>query len=208
MNDRKYIQHHLKHLLKNILPQSLTIPFDISVFSGIGNRNYDDEELGRSFFEEILEMLYEIRPRLDFSFSLYQIPAQGEGWHDRFVLTNNLMIEASGGFSVFGPVERDIKAQKDCNFHICQPILDKNGDTEDYYNWIKKTSVESHKESRYQHRRFANTENRYNRLCYLQIEYSLFNIPYSKSICKSTLGISHTFFPASSSNSLFPKDVV
>ena len=164
LNDRKYIQHHLKHLLKNVLPHSLAIPFDISVFSGIGNKNLDDEELGRSFFEEILKMLHEIRPRLDFSFSLYQIPAQGEGWHDRFVLTNNLMIEASGGFSVFGPVERDIKAQKDCNFHICQPILDKNGDTEDYYNWIKKTSVESHKESRYQHRRFANTENRYNRL--------------------------------------------
>lgn len=164
LNERKYIQNHLKHLFKNVLPQSLDIPFDISIFSGIGPQNYDDIELGKSFYEEILKMLQEIRPHLDFSFSLYQIPAQGEGWHDRFLLTNNLMIEASGGFSVFGSVERVIKAQKDCNFHICQPTLDKNGDTEDYYNWIKKTSVESHKESRYKHRRFANTENHYNRL--------------------------------------------
>lgn len=164
LNERKYIQNHLKHLLKNILPLSLSIPFDISIFSGIGNKNFDDEEFGRSFYEEILDMLQEIRPRLKFSFTLYQIPAQGEGWHDRFILTNNLMIEASGGFSVFGPVEREIKAQKDCNFHICQPILDKNGDIDDYYNWIKKTSRESHKEARYQHRRFGTNENRFNRL--------------------------------------------
>ena len=164
LNERKYIQNHLKHLLKNILPLSLSIPFDISIFSGIGNKNFDDEELGRSFYEEILDMLQEIRPRLKFSFTLYQIPAQGEGWHDRFVLTNNLMIEASGGFSVFGPVEREIKAQKDCNFHICQPVLDKNGDIDDYYNWIKKASRESHKEARYQHRRFGTKENCSNRL--------------------------------------------
>lgn len=164
LNERKYIQHHLKHLFKNILPHSLSIPFDISIFSGIGKYNLDDEGLGLSFYDEILKMLQEIRPRLEFSFTLYQIPAQGEGWHDRFVLTNNLMIEASGGFSVFGPVERDIKAQKDCNFHICQPTLDKNGDTEDYYNWIKRTSIESHKDGGYQHGRFGTRENHYNRL--------------------------------------------
>lgn len=164
LNERKYIYFHLKHLLKNILPESLDIPFDISIFSGIGGKNYDDEELGRSYYKEILEMLHEIRPSLDFLFTLYQIPAQGEGWHDRFLITNNMMIEASGGFSVFGPVEREIKAQKDCNFHICQPTLDKSGDTDDYYNWIKKTAVESHKEGRYQHRRFGTNENIANRL--------------------------------------------
>lgn len=164
LNDKKYIQYHLKHLFKNILPESLDIPFDISIFSGIGGQNLDNEKLVQSFYEEILEMLQDIRPNLKFSFTLYQIPAQGEGWHDRFVLTNNLMIEASGGFSVFGPVEREIKAQKDCNFHICQPLLDKNGDTDDYYNWIKKTSRESHKEARYKHRRFGTDENCFNRL--------------------------------------------
>ena len=164
LNDRKYIQYHLKHLFKNILPESLDIPFDISIFSGIGGNNFDNEELGQSFYKETLEMLQNIRPNIKFSFTLYQIPAQGEGWHDRFVLTNSLMIEASGGFSVFGPVEREFKAQKDCNFHVCQPTLDKNGDTEDYYNLIKKTSIESHKEDRYQHRRFGTKDNSYNRL--------------------------------------------
>ncbi len=164
LNERKYIQNHLKHLFKNILPQTLDIPFDISIFSGIGPQNYDDVELGKSFYEEILKMLQEIRPHLEFSFTLYQIPAQGEGWHDRFILTNNLMMEASGGFSVFGRMEGVIKAQKDCNFHICQPTLDKNGDTDDYYNWIKKTSKESKKEEGYRHRRFGTKENQGNRL--------------------------------------------
>ena len=160
LNDNKYIHNHIKHLLKNILPSSLNIPFDISIFSGIGSKNFDDIELGRSFFEDILGMLHEIRPHLSFSFTLYQIPAQGEGWHDRFLITNNMMIEASGGFSVFGPVKGEIRAQKDCNFHFYQPILDKNGDTDDYYNWIKKTSLEAQKEERYQHRRFGTEDNR------------------------------------------------
>lgn len=160
LNERKYIQNHLKHLFNNILPQSLDIPFDISIFSGIGPQNYDDVKLGQSFYEEIQKMLQEIRPFLEFSFTLYQIPAQGEGWHDRFILTNNLMIEASGGFSVFERVKGVINARKDCNFHICQPTLDKNGDTDDYYNWIKKTSKESKKEEGYRHRRFGTNENR------------------------------------------------
>lgn len=166
LNERKYIQHHLKHLLKNILPDSLTIPFDISIFSEIGKYNLDDEELGRSFYKDILDMLQKIRPNpnLKFSFTLYQISAKGEGWHDRYVLTNNMMIEATGGFSVFGPDNGGIKAKKDCKFHIYQPILDKNGNMNDYYNLIKKTSRESHKEARYQHRRFGTNENRFNRL--------------------------------------------
>lgn len=164
LNERKYIQNHLQHLFKIILPHTMDIPFDISIFSGIGPQNYDDVNLGKSFYEEILKMLQEIRPHLEFSFTLYQIPTQGEGWHDRFILTNNLMIEASGGFNVFGRMEGVIKAQKDCNFHICQPTLDKNGDTDDYYNWIKKTSKESKKEEGYHHRRFGTKENQKNRL--------------------------------------------
>ncbi len=160
LNEDKYIHQHLKHLLKNVLPQSLDFPFDISVFSGIGKNNLGDKELGQTLFNEIEKMLHEIRPCLTFSFSLYQIPASGEGWHDRYILTNSLMIEATGGFDVFGYNEGKIVAKKDCKFHIYQPILNKNGDTDDYYNWIKKTSLESQKEERYRHRRFGTEKNR------------------------------------------------
>jgi len=160
LNESSNINKHLRHLLNNILPESLDMPFDISIFSGIGKNNFDDKELVQSFYTKIQEMLQKIRPNLIFSFSLYQIPAQGEGWHDRYVLTNTLMIEATGGFDVFGRDREsgNFIARKDCKFHIYQPILNKNAD--DYFQWIKKTSLESKKEERYQHRRFGTENNR------------------------------------------------
>ncbi len=160
LNETKYIHSHIKHLLKNLLPESLNIPFHISIFSGIGKYNYDDASLGNSFFEEIDKMLHEIRPHLTFSFTLYQIPIQGEGWHDRFLITNNLLLEASGGFSVFGRDRGEIIAKKDCNFHLYQPILNRNREIEDYYNWIKKAFEESQKNEAYHHKRFGTNKNR------------------------------------------------
>lgn len=160
LDDSKNIQNHLKHLLKNILPQTLDVTFDISIFSGIGKGNFDNKEIGEKFFEDIEILLKEIRPCLDFSFTMYQIPAQGEGWHDRYVLTNNLLIEATGGFDVFGPRDGKIKAKKDCSFNIYQPILNKSGAAITYNKYIKKTTIESQKEERYQHRRFGTEKNR------------------------------------------------
>ncbi len=158
--DSKNIHNHLKHLLKNILPQTSEFTFDLSIFSGIGKCNYDNKELGEKFFEEIETMLNEIRPCLDISFTMYQIPAQGEGWHDRYILTNSLIIEATSGFDVFGPIHGKIKAKKDCIFNIYHPIFNKSGAAITYNKFIKKTTLESQKEERYQHRRFGTEVNR------------------------------------------------
>lgn len=160
LGDSNYIKYYIRPLLSNILPESLNVPFHISIFSGIGNGNIDDQQLGKDFLDKTDTMLKEIRPRINFSLTLFQIPIQGEGWHDRFVITNNLMIEASGGFSVFGPLGREFVAKKDCNFHFYHPLLNKNGDTDDYYSQIKKTAKESRKEPSYHHRRYGTKENR------------------------------------------------
>lgn len=160
LDDSNNIKNHLKHLLNNILPQTLDVTFDISIFSGIGNGNYDNKELGNKFYEDIKIMLKGIRPCLDFSFTIYQIPAQGEGWHDRYILTNSLIIEATGGFDVFGPSKGKIKPKKDCSFNIYQPTLNKSGAAFTYNKYIKKTTLESQKEERYQHRRFGTEVNR------------------------------------------------
>lgn len=158
LKERKYINIHIKHLLANILPQTVEIPFHLSIFSGLGANN--DAKAGDSYYDEILNMLREIRPKIEFCLTLYQIPISGAGWHDRFVITNNLMIEASAGFECFGRVEGDIIAQKDAHFDVYSPTLSKNGDVDNYYIQINRTSRESKTENEYYHNRFGVKENR------------------------------------------------
>lgn len=158
LNERKYIDHHIKHLLNNILPNSLDIPFHLSIFSGIGKIN--DASLGESYYDAILEKLKDIRPKLDFSLTLYQIPIQGEGWHARYVITNNLMIHATEGFDFFGPVNGEMKAKKAGKFLVYCPWLEKNGDSKELSIWINKTAKESSNGHGYHHDRWGTKENR------------------------------------------------
>lgn len=53
-----------------------------------------------------------------------------------------------------------IKAKKDCIFNIYHPIFNKSGAAITYNKFIKKTTLESQKEERYQHRRFGTEVNR------------------------------------------------
>lgn len=158
LNEKSYIKHHIKHLLSTFLPKTLGIPFHLSIYSGIGKIN--DAQLGESFYYEILQLLNEIRPQLHVSLSLFQIPIQGDGWHDRFIITNNMIIEASAGFDVFGPFEGEITAKKICHFYICSPLLNKNKDTQNYSIWIKKTANEAKYGKGYHHERWGTKENR------------------------------------------------
>ena len=158
LKERAYINHHIKPLLKNIIPESWEIPFHVSIFSGIGQIN--DAKLGESYYDDLLTMLHEIRPGLDFSLTVYQIPIQGEGWHARYVITNNLMIHATEGFDFFGPVGRVLKAKKAGKFIVNCPWLDKNNDLKEYSIWINKTAIESAKGNGYHHERWGAKENR------------------------------------------------
>ncbi len=158
LNERKYIDHHIKHLLNNILPKTLDIPFHLSIFSGIGKIN--DANLGESYYNDILDMLKEIRPKLNFSLTVYQIPIQGEGWHERYVITNNLTIHATAGFDFFGPVNGEMKAKKTGKFLVYCPWLEKNSDIKELSIWINKTAKESSVGKGYHHERWGTKENR------------------------------------------------
>ena len=126
LKEKTYIKYHIKPLLDNILPDLLDIPFHISIFSGIGKINEAND--GESYYDGILKMLQEIRPKLVVSLTLYQIPIQGEGWHARYLVTNNLMINAPDGFDFFGPIHGELKAKKVGKFVVSCPWLEKNND--------------------------------------------------------------------------------
>ncbi len=158
LKERAYINYHIKPLLKSILPETLDIPFHVSVFSGIGQIN--DANLGESYYDDVLTMLHEIRPHLVFSLTVYQIPIQGEGWHARYVITNNLMIHATEGFDFFGPVNKVFKAKRAGKFIVNCPWLDKNDDIKEYSIWISKTAKESSNGKGYHHERWGTKENR------------------------------------------------
>ena len=158
LKERKYINYHIKPLLKNVLPKSLDIPFQISIFSGIGNIN--DATQGESYYNDIVKMLQEICPCLNYNFTLYQIPLQGEGWHARYLITNNLLIHATEGFDFFGPVQGEIKAKKDGKFEVSCPWLEKNNEIKEYSIWINKTAKESTMGNGYHHERWGTKENR------------------------------------------------
>ncbi len=162
LKEKRYIKNHLKHLLSILLPQTLNMQFHLSIFSGIGQMN--DAQLGESFYAEIILMLKEIRPKLDISFRLFQIPIQGDGWHDRYVITNNTIIEATAGFDLFGPLEGKIVAKRVGSFSICCPILNRNKDTEKYVVWLKKASKEALEGKGYHHARFIKEGVEENRL--------------------------------------------
>ncbi len=160
LNKDDYIKFHIKPLLINILPEEISIPFHISIFSGIGKCN--DDKLGALFYDKINQMLKEIRPNLNCSLMLYQIPIQGEGWHDRYILTNNIMINATAGFDFFGPVKGVTCAKKIGSFKLSCPLLDKNNETDIYQIWINKTSQESRRknDNDYHHKRWGTQVNR------------------------------------------------
>lgn len=160
LKENKYIKSHLKHLLNIIVPYELELPFHISVFSGIGPGN--NATTGESAYEEITQVLYEIRPHIDFSLKIYQIPVSDEGWHDRFAITNNLMIESSAGFEHFGREKGELVAKKAMHFDFYCPTLKKE-DADNYYIQIKRATSEAKKESGYYHNRFGLKENK-NRL--------------------------------------------
>lgn len=158
LNERSYIKNHLRNLFDSILPESLDIQFQISIFSGIGKIN--DGQLGESFFNEVLNTLKDIRPNLIFSLTIYQIPIQGEGWHARYLLTNNLMIHATEGFDFWGLVHGEMKAKKAGKFEISCPWLEKNNDIREYSIWINKAAKEATMGNGYHHERWGSKENR------------------------------------------------
>lgn len=159
LKDRKYVDNVIKHLLKNILPESIDLPFQISIFSGIGQIN--DDTLGESFYNDIRAMIQTIRPYLQFDLTVYQIPIQGDGWHRRLLITNTFFIDAPDGFDVF-KYNRDSKqlvASKETCFNIYWPGLSKTK-IDFFYNYIKKTSEESKKKTGYHHARWGACKNR------------------------------------------------
>lgn len=158
LKENKYIKKHIKHLLNNIIPHTVNIPFHISFFSGIGPSN--NASTGQDAYDEIINVLQEIRPKISFSLTLFQIPVSDDGWHDRFIITNNLMIEASAGFECFGRVEGELIASKAMHFDVYCPILSRSVDVDNYYIQINRASNESKKESVYYHNRFGSKENR------------------------------------------------
>lgn len=148
-DEKHYIYTALKPLLNRIMPQKLSIPFHITIFSQPLNcLNWGDNELTKieDVFPYFYDLIKQIRKDLEVSFTLCHSTKTSDrrngvkgDFHSRYILTNCLMVHAEDGTDLYGKNE---KCGKWSRFVFVWPSLDDNRrkDVEYYYRWIEITS--------------------------------------------------------------------
>lgn len=121
---------NLLSLLDALLPQSLEIPFDISLFCDdketktTGGEPYVfPRDIWRERYETIKCKVQDLRPDMQFHISLY---VSRNKFHDRVVLSNNIWIESGAGFNLFVEDRNNpskIIAINNSNVSIITPFL-------------------------------------------------------------------------------------
>lgn len=122
--DKGYVNPNLKNLLDVILPQTIKIPFHLSIFS-IVNKN------GEGIFEDIKKIVSSIRSsefceKTKFYLCYSTI-------HDRFIISNNYCITSGAGFALFN---KKNKPENSTELEIVFPTA--VGGRNQYNLWIKK----------------------------------------------------------------------
>ena len=139
-------------LLYKLLPQTLDIPFHLSIFSqAFGcvtetNNNANGEEV----YDYLEQEIRKIRPQLTIKLSLCHVKTTGDGdgdFHSRHILTNCMAINSEDGFDLFKNKKdrrNNIKcvSGKYARIEIIHPVLSNNKrlESDNYYQWIKISS--------------------------------------------------------------------
>ena len=148
-DEKHYINTALIPLLDKILPQKLQIPFHITIFSQPLNcLKWGEVKLSKpdDIFPYFNDLINKLRKDLHISLTLCHSTKSGEikngergDFHDRYILTNCLLVKAPDGLDISG---KNGKCGKWSNFEFVWPPLDNNKrrDVDNYYRWIDITS--------------------------------------------------------------------
>lgn len=148
-DEKHYVKTALLPILDRIMPQSLQIPFNITIFSQPLNcLNWGCDELTKieDVFPYFYDLIKGLRKDLDVSFTLCHSTKTSErrngvkgDFHARYILTNCLMVQAEDGTDLYGKNE---KCGKWSRFVFVWPSLDDNKrkDVEYYFRWIEIAS--------------------------------------------------------------------
>lgn len=148
-DEKHYVKTALLPILDRIMPQSLQIPFNITIFSQPLNcLNWGCDKLTKieDVFPYFYDLIKGLRKDLDVSFTLCHSTKTSEkrngvkgDFHARYILTNCLMVQAEDGTDLYGKNE---KCGKWSRFVFVWPSLDDNKrkDVEYYFRWIEIAS--------------------------------------------------------------------
>lgn len=123
-------QENLYKILDCLLPNELSVPFHLAIFTSTLNNPLEVE------FEKLQTYISNIRKDLKIELALYQ--AGKNDFHDRAIITNNIWIGSGGGFELLKKVRLHSESSKTTSVPIFFPYLQESTDwaIETYLNFI------------------------------------------------------------------------
>ncbi len=130
--DRQTVEVNLLSLLDAVLPMQLAIPFHLSIFTITNTPNH-----GAMLQRLLVDRLASIRPQISFELSVYQITRR-DRFHDRYLISNNVLIGCGAGFDLF---DEQGYAGKDTKVDVIYPHMQNHtvADTEAYWRFLEVT---------------------------------------------------------------------
>lgn len=131
LKNHKRLKLNLEKILSVLLPESLDIPFQLSVFA------ICDEGKSQSWnqSEDIIQRwLKKNRPKLPYELRCHPIKKDDFFFHDRSIITNNIWISCGAGFDLFYDQNGKRLAGKSTTVNIVYPFVQNINDwTDDAY---------------------------------------------------------------------------
>ncbi len=121
LNDISKMEENLTQVFKALLPQRLIddFPFQITIITSLRNdRKIDMPSEIRK--EKLTTILKQVRPDLNFTVAIYK--CSSDKFHDRSIITNNLLIGCGAGFDLFNKKN----AQKTTTVNVVCPYITKS----------------------------------------------------------------------------------
>lgn len=109
------LEYNLKPILKCLLPEELAegLEYEIAIITG----NKDQQNFEKQFYT-IKSLVTEIKPKLKFRLTLYN--NSYKKFHDRLIITNNVLIQCGKGFDVF---DKSGRVQKTTDVKVVFPFF-------------------------------------------------------------------------------------
>lgn len=129
LNDTDVMEENLGGIISSLLPDSICVPFEITIFSKLRNDKGNIEFPCEPRYDKILELL----PSKPYEIKLSIIKCQS--FHDRVILTNSMFIGCPSGFNLF----KNMKSEKTTYYNMTAPFLADGNikwTTEAYSNYI------------------------------------------------------------------------
>lgn len=131
LNNTEEMVENLEGIFDALLPSNISVPFQITIFSKLGTEQNNNSCLPS---EPRMKKIKEMLSKYD-SYEIELCIIKCQGFHDRVLLTNSMLIGCPGGFNLF----KDGVSQKTTYFNATNPFLaDVNikWTTEAYSNYI------------------------------------------------------------------------